>query len=145
MSARKPFRFEKLEVWQAARQFGGELYRLTRDWPAFEKFGLAAQLRRAAVSVSANIAEGSGRNSDRDFAHFLEQAYGSLMETASLLFLALDASYLNKRACDDLLDRADSIARQLAALNRSLAVDGSKTPFARKPSGSRPSSFDSRP
>jgi len=145
MNARKPFRFEKLEVWQAARQFGGELYRPTRDWPAHEKFGLTAQLRRAAVSVSANIAEGSGRNSDRDFAHFLEQAYGSLMETASLLFLALDASYLSERACENLLDKADSIARQLASLNRSLAVNAPKTPFARKPAGSRPSSFDPRP
>jgi four helix bundle protein len=139
------FRFEKLTVWQEARQLKSAVYRVTRNFPKDELFALTSQLRRAAVSVSSNIAEGSGRNSDKDFAHFLEQAYGSLMETASLLFLALDERYLDEPTCDALLENASQLAAQIVALNRSLTVQGSKTPFARKLSGPRPSTLDPRP
>lgn len=142
---RQRFRFEKLEVWQEARQFKQAVYRASRPFPKEELFALTSQLRRAAISISSKIAEGSGRNSDHDFAHFLEQAYGSLMETAALLFLAFDEAYLAEEACDALLDKADLIARKLAALNRSLKVEQSKTPFARKPSGPRLSTLDPRP
>jgi len=68
------FRFEKLEVWHLARHLNRVVYRATNDFPKHEQFGLTSQLRRASVSVSSNIAEGSGRNSDTDFAHFLEIA-----------------------------------------------------------------------
>ena len=78
------FRFEKLEVWQEARKINQVIYRLTRKFPREELFAMTSQIRRASISVSSNIAEGSGRNSDKDFAHFLEQAYGSLMEVASI-------------------------------------------------------------
>lgn len=74
----------------------------------------------------SNIAEGAGRNSDRDFAHFLEQAYGSLMETACQLFVAFDEGYLNQEKLDRFLGEADSIAGQLVCLNRALEVPGSK-------------------
>ena len=93
---------------------------------------MTSQLRRAAVSVAANIAEGAGRNSDRDFAHFLEQAYGSLMEVVSILYLAADEGYLPKIELDPLLDELEKLARRIAALNRSLEVKNSKTPFARR-------------
>jgi four helix bundle protein len=142
---RQRFRFEKLEVWQEARRLKQAVYRASRSFPKDEMFALTSQLRRAIISVASNIAEGSGRNSDRDFAHFLEQAYGSLMETASLLFLALDESYVTEAACDDLLEQADLVARKLVSLNRSLNVERSKTPFARKPSGPRPSTLGPRP
>jgi four helix bundle protein len=78
------FRFEKLQVWQEARRLNRTIYRLTRNFPRAELFAMTSQIRRAWVSISSNIAEGSGRNSDRDFGHFLEQAYGSLMEVASI-------------------------------------------------------------
>jgi four helix bundle protein len=142
---RQQFRFEKLTVWQEARKLKQEIYHLTRSFLKDELFGLTSQLRRAAISISSNIAEGSGRNSDKDFGHFLEQSYGSLMETASLLFLGLDQKYISETECDLLLEKADQLARQLVALNRSLSVKTSKTPFVRRPSGARPSTLDSRP
>jgi four helix bundle protein len=134
------FRFEK----QEARQFKQMIYPVTRSFPREELFGLTGQLRRAVISVSSNIAEGSGRNSDKDFAHFLEQAYGSLMETASLLFLSMDSGLIDESECDSLLEKADQLAGRIAALNRSLSVKSSKTPFAQR-LPSEPSTLGSRP
>ncbi len=94
---------------------------------------MTPQLRRASTSVSSNIAEGSGRNSDKDFAHFLEQAYGSLMEVASLFNVALDESYLSEPEVDLILIDREKLAKRTAALNRRLTVEKSKTPFARQP------------
>lgn len=126
------FRFERLTVWQEARKLNREVYCVSRSFPEREAFGLTSQLRRAAVSVVANIAEGAGRNSDRDFAHFLEQAYGSLMEVAALLHLAFDETYLREAEIEQLLDAIEVLTKQLAALNRSLTVKTSKTPFPRR-------------
>ena len=69
---RNPFRFEKLEVWQLARRFNHRVYVIAKTFPESERYALCPQLRRASVSVSSNIAEGSGRNSDGDFGHFLK-------------------------------------------------------------------------
>jgi four helix bundle protein len=128
------FRFEKLTVWQSSRRLCGEIYSVTRGFPKEELFGLTDQLRRAAVSVSANIAEGSGRNSDADFAHFLEMSYGSAMEVASLLFIAADTGRMDLATRDTLLGLTSEVSAQLTALNRSLTVARSKTPFPRKAS-----------
>jgi four helix bundle protein len=68
------FRFEKLAVWQKAVEFADRVYALTREFPDAERFRLTSQMRRAAVSISSNVAEGSGRSSDKDFAHFVEVA-----------------------------------------------------------------------
>ena len=92
---------------------------------------MSSQIRRAAVSVSSNIAEGSGRNSDKDFGHFLEQAYGSLMEVASTFFLALDEGYISEKELEPLFDELEVLAKRIASLNRSLKIKTSKTPFAR--------------
>lgn len=129
---RAAFCFERLTVWQSARRLAGEVYSVTKTFPRDEAFGLTNQLRRAVVSVSSNIAEGSGRNSDADFAHYLEIAYGSAMEVASLLFVASDAGLLPSSERDALLDLTSEITAQLAALNRSLTVSRSKTPFSRR-------------
>jgi four helix bundle protein len=126
------FRFEKLEVWQEARALNREVYRLTRQFPDHERFAMTSQIRRASISVTSNIAEGSGRNSDKDFAHFLEQSYGSLMELASLFYLALDEGYLTANELDPLLDQMEPLAKRIASLNRSLEVKTSKTPFKRE-------------
>lgn len=127
------FRFERLEVWQEARKINRTVYRLTKGFPRDELFAMTAQIRRASISVGANIAEGSGRNSDKDFAHFLEQAYGSLMELASVLYLALDESYLNEAEIEPALEAMERLAKRIASLNRSLEVPTSKTPFSRRP------------
>ena len=125
------FRFEKLEVWQEARRLNRTIYRLTRNFPRAELFAMTSQIRRASVSISSNIAEGSGRNSDRDFGHFLEQAYGSLMEVASTFFLALDEGYAKETELEPPFDELERLAKRLASLNRSLKITTSKTPFAR--------------
>lgn len=116
----KAFRFERIEAWHLARAFNQQVYRLTRAFPQDEAFCLTAQLRRAAVSISSNIAEGSGRNSDADFAHFLEIAYGSLMECISQLYLALDERYLSKSELDKILDDAHLLASKIASLSKAL-------------------------
>lgn len=128
---RKPFRFESLTVWQSARQLSSGIYHATREFPRDEVFGLTSQMRRAAVSVVANIAEGSGRNSDPDFARFLEIAYGSAMELAALLHVAVDAGHLSILEKERLGDAIFEVTAQISALNRSLKVERSKTPFPR--------------
>jgi four helix bundle protein len=128
---KKRFRFENLNVWQEARVLNRTAYWLTRKFPRHELFGMTSQIRRASVSVSSNISEGCGRNSDKDFAHFLEQAYGSLMEVASLFFLAFDEQYASENDVNALFDDIDKLAAGIASLNRSLQVKTSKTPFRR--------------
>jgi four helix bundle protein len=142
---RKPFRFEKLNVWQDARKLNRGIYLLTRKFPEEERFGMTSQLRRAAVSICSNIAEGSGRNSDKDFGRFLENAYGSAMEVASNLFLASDVDLVPENSRDELLEQLNAIAGQLVALNHSLSHTESKTPFPRGASaGGSPSTLGSR-
>lgn len=126
------FRFEKLEVWQEARKINQVIYRLTRKFPREELFAMTSQIRRASISVSSNIAEGSGRNSDKDFAHFLEQSYGSLMEVASIFYLAFDEGYVKESDLDPLFDELERLAKRTASLNRSLNVTTTKTPFSRR-------------
>ena len=136
---KKRFRFEELEVWQEARRLNREVSRITRRFPSAEQFALTPQIRRASISVSSNIAEGSGRNSDRDFAHFLEIAYGPPMEVASQLFLAFDEEYLDEATLDTILDSARILSAKIAALNRSLLVKASKVAVR------QPSTLDPRP
>ena len=139
------FRFERLECWQQARALNREVYKITRRFPKDEVYGVTSQVRRASTSISSNIAEGSGRNSDKDFAHFLEQAYGSAIEVASLLFLALDEGYLPESEAAVLMERVAAVSAKVAALNRSLKIPTSKTPFRHKAGSAfdvRPSTFD---
>lgn len=82
------FGFEQLEVWQKAIEFANRVYDITQSFPSDERFGLTSQMRRAAVSIPSNIAEGTSRGSNRDFARFVEIAYGSLMETVSHAHIA---------------------------------------------------------
>ena len=120
------FRFQKLEVWQDARRLNLEAYRRTRTFPSTEQFALTSQMQRAAVSIAANIAEGSGRNSDKDFAHFLEISYGSAMELASHLVLAGDLGYVEAKRLEMLLEQINRVAMRIAALNRSPSIKTSK-------------------
>lgn len=114
------FRFEKLEVWQKALDFADEVYAVTRGFSADERFGLTAQMRRAAVSVSANIAEGSSRSSDTDFARFIEVAYGSLMELVSQAMVAHRQSLMSEQSLRTLYVRAEELARMLSGLRSTL-------------------------
>jgi len=122
------FRFEKLDVWNKTMEWVDEIYLLTRKFPDEEKFGLVAQLRRSSVSVASNIAEGSSRSSDKDFAHFLEIAYGSLMEAICQCMVAFRQGYLTEEEFDRLYSKAQELARMLSGL-RSYLLEGSTRRF----------------
>jgi four helix bundle protein len=114
------FRFEKLDVWQKAVDFADRVYVVTRDFPTDERFGLTSQLRRASVSISSNLAEGSGRSSNKDFSHFVEIAYGSLMEVVSQTQVAFRQSFLKDDDRSALYVAAEELARMLSGLRTSL-------------------------
>ena len=86
-------KYQQLVVWQKSIELVGEIYRLTKAFPNDEKFGLTSQLRRAAVSIPSNIAEGAGRGSDNDFCRFLYQARGSLTEVETQLLISQQLQY----------------------------------------------------
>jgi four helix bundle protein len=86
-------RFEALQAWQAAHALALAIYRATSHWPPEERFGLSSQARRAAVSVSANIAEGSAKRGNREFRRFLDMALGSLAEVQVYLLMAKELGY----------------------------------------------------
>src|SRR6266705_3211715 len=98
MNGQHEYAFEKLRVWQSARTLAKAVYRVTASLPKQEIYGLISQCNRAAVSVPANIAEGSARQSRKDQAHFSEIAYGSLMELACLLIICADVGLLAAEA-----------------------------------------------
>ena len=114
------FGFENLDVWKKAIDLADDVYRLTREFPDYERFGLANQMRRAAVSVSSNIAEGSSRTSKKDFARFVEISYGSTMELVSQIHIAQRQSFVPKEDARQLYRQADEIARMLSGLKSSL-------------------------
>jgi four helix bundle protein len=114
------FNFEKLDVWQKAIDFADLVYNHTRRFPADERFGLTNQMRRAAVSVSSNIAEGASRMSQTDFARFLEIATGSVFEVVSQCFIGRRQGLLTEEAFRALHSAADEIGRMLSGLRKSL-------------------------
>ena len=109
-------RFTDLKVWQRSHALVLELYRLSARFPDHERFGLTSQLRRAAMSVPTNIAEGSKRQHPQDYARFLNIAEGSLAETQYLLLLSRDLGYLAADTATPLLTESEEIARMLHAL-----------------------------
>lgn len=116
------FGFEKLDVWKKSVDLADGVYRVTRDFPDYEKFGLSNQMRRAAVSVSSNIAEGSSRESKTDFARFRQMAYGSLMEVVSQLHVAQQQEFIPAEEARKLYGECEQIARMLSGLKRSLGT-----------------------
>jgi four helix bundle protein len=120
MTTEPMFRFEKLEVWQKAMEWIDQIYLSTAGFPPEERFGLTSQLRRSGVSVAANIAEGSGRISDKDFAHFVEIAYGSLMEAVCECQVAKRRGYLPEVQFGTLCADAETLSRMLSGLREYL-------------------------
>jgi four helix bundle protein len=116
MNSRHVYPFEKLRVWESARLLTKNVYALTRSFPRAETYGLTSQVNRAAVSVVANLAEGSARTSRKDQAHFSQIAYGSLMELACLLSIAVDLEYLSTGDESKLRERIEEVSRQINAL-----------------------------
>jgi four helix bundle protein len=114
------FNIEKLEVWQKAIDFADLIYNKTRAFPSDERFGLTNQLRRAAVSISSNIAEGSSRSSKSDFARFVEIATGSVFEVVSQAFIAQRQSFLSEDQFREIYADAEELSRMLSGLRKSL-------------------------
>jgi len=114
------FNFEKLEVWNEAIAFADHVYSLTRAFPDAERLGLTSQMRRAAVSISSNVAEGSSRNSRPDFARFIEIAAGSLFEWSPRLPLVVGKEFLSEEAYRELYAAAEKQSRMFSGLRRSL-------------------------
>ena len=113
------FKFEKLNVWQKAIAFSDLVYGHSRSFPPDERFSLTDQIRRAAISVSSNIAEGCARP-DADYAKFLGYATGSLYEVVTQAFIARRRSYIDENAFAKIYDDAEEIGRMLTGLRDSL-------------------------
>jgi four helix bundle protein len=115
--------FRKLKVWQKAHAVTLVIYTATEGFPTAERYGLTSQMRRAASSVAANIAEGCGRPSDADFARFLHHAMGSASELEYFLLLATDLKHLKQAQQQRLTTDTQEIKRMLAALIAKLRAD----------------------
>lgn len=111
------FGFEKLEIWQKSIAFADSVYAITRHFPSDERFGLTNQMRRAAVSISSNVAEGSSRISHKDFARFIEIASGSLYEVVSQSYVGKNQGFLTDEQFEILCvaaERAEPDAQWIA-------------------------------
>ncbi|MCX5785433.1 MAG: four helix bundle protein [Elusimicrobia bacterium] len=116
------FNFENLIVWRKAVDFSAAIYDLTAKFPKEEIFGVTSQLRRAAVSVASNIAEGAGRKSKKEFIHFLSISYGSLCEVITLLNICLKQNYISQDSYKELYAQSEEIARILNTLSSTRKV-----------------------
>jgi len=112
--------FRDLRVWQEAMKLTTEIYKGTVGFPRHELYGLTSQVRRAAVSVPSNIAEGKGHHSDKEFSHFLFHARGSLLELQTQLLIAEDLQYLSREDGQRLSAMAENVGRALSGLINSL-------------------------
>jgi four helix bundle protein len=113
--------FRDLIVWQRSVDFAVEVYQITRAFPADERFGVTAQLRSAAVSISSNIAEGSGRSAPKDRRNFYGISRGSLKESESLLLVSQRLGFVTEPACAVALGFADETSRMLTRLRQNLS------------------------
>lgn len=108
--------FKDLRVWQDAVKLAVLVYSVTEKFPKHELYGLTGQIRRAAVSVASNIAEGKGHRSSREFCNFLFHARGSLLELQTQAIIAKELKYLSPAEVEPLLEQAEAVARTLNAL-----------------------------
>ncbi len=111
---------EKLDVWRKAIEFVIKIYKATDGFPKDERFGLISQLRRASVSIPANIAEGAGRKSYKEFAHFLSNSQGSASEVETELLIANRLGYLEPKTHAELVASLDEIGRMITGLSHHL-------------------------
>jgi len=108
--------FRKLNIWKEGMQLVKAVYLLTNDFPESEKFGLSNQMRRAAVSIPSNIAEGSSRNSEIEFKRFLEIAIGSSYELETQLLISFELNYIDNIVLNKLIDEMNSTQKQINSL-----------------------------
>ena len=114
------FRFQKLEIWKAAISYAKHIYEITKKLPKSEVFGLISQLKRAALSISSNIAEGSGSTTINDFSHYLDISIKSTIETVSQLLFAFEMEYLSEKDIAPLYDEAEILIKRMQSFKKSL-------------------------
>lgn len=114
------YSFEKLQVWQIARTLVKSVYIITKQFPDEEKFGLISQLRRAAVSIVSNLAEGSGKSSMKDQIRYVEIAYSSTLEVYCQLMIASDLDYVNEHDLESFKKEIVKITNMLNSLKKSM-------------------------
>ena len=112
--------FEELKVWQSSQALAVDVYKITKTFPKDEQFGITNQLRRAAYSISANIAEGFGRDTKKDKAHFYTMTYGSLLEVKNFLYLSNKLSYVPDAQLEQLLASCTTCQKLINASKRYL-------------------------
>ena len=115
----KIYSFEKLAVWQKSREIAVVIYKITREFPKEELFGISSQMRRCGVSIASNIAEGSGRQTPKEKARFTEIAYSSALELLNQLIITLDLEYINEEKYKKIRTRIEEITFMLDALRKS--------------------------
>lgn len=116
----KIYGFEKLEVWHDAKNLAVLIYKMTDSLPNTEKFGLVNQIRRAIISVSSNIAEGSTRSTKKDQAHFYTMAYSSMIEVLSQLIISNELGYISQFKLAEVRGEIEKVTNKLNALRNSL-------------------------
>jgi len=112
--------YRDLEVWKLSIDFVKKVYQVTHNFPASENYGLINQIRRAAVSIPSNIAEGQGRNSTKEFKQFLAISLGSLAELETQLIIAKEIEYLTQNGLDALLSPLDRIRKMIKGLSKGI-------------------------
>ena len=112
--------FRELNVWKKSRILAKEVYLLSSQFPDSEKFGLTSQIRRSAISIASNIAEGSSRKSTKDFARFLRISLGSAFELETQLLLMKDLKFINESEVEPIIQRIQEIQKMLIGLERNL-------------------------
>ncbi|MCC9071100.1 four helix bundle protein [Flavobacterium sp. F-65] len=112
--------FKELGIWKKSRLFCSKIYEATSTFPNEEKFGITNQLRRAAVSIPSNIAEGSSRNSNKDFARFLEIAIGSAYEVETQLLISSDLGFINEEKTIELTKLLEEIIKMTSRFRTTL-------------------------
>ena len=118
--AKREFNFERLDVWRRAVEMAAFVYDFSRRFPADERFGITSQMRRAVLSISSNLAEGSSRSSRQDFARFVELASGSLYELISQAFIARKQKFLGAPDFEKLYTESEELIRMLSGLRNHL-------------------------
>lgn len=117
------FTYESLDIWKLSIEYARTIYKVTDKFPKSEIYGLTNQLRRAAISISANIAEGSGASSLNDKLHYLDIAVKSALETTSEIQIALELNYLNEATRNQLYEEAEKIIRKIRSYKKFLNSD----------------------
>lgn len=115
----RTYSFEKLTVWQESKELIKDIYRITKDFPTEEKFGLISQLQRASVSIASNLAEGTSRKTNKDKAHFTTIAFSSAMEVLNQIIISKELNFISEKDYILVREKLEKISNMLNALRNS--------------------------